>query len=261
MVKSLFLIAALLSAAPALAQDAEEPAICTDRPTKANSTCSVPSGKLQLEADLFNWTRIEAGGTKTDIYLYTSPTLKLGLDDRSDLQVNWTPYAKIDTEGAGSVKGVGDVLVRYKRRLTADEAPVSVAVIPFVKIPTGKRGISNREFEGGIAVPIQIPLKAGPTLTFGPELDILADADGSGHHVQIINVANLSGSLGGKWSLAGEFWMANNFDPADTVTQVSADAALIYAASNTLQLDLGANFGLNSNTPDVQLYLGLSTRF
>jgi hypothetical protein len=56
-------------------------------------------------------------------------------------------------------------------------------------------------------------------------------------------------------------WTATNFDPADTVTQASADAALAYLVNNGLQLDAGANLGLNRNTPDIELYAGFSVRF
>lgn len=257
--------AAALASAPAFAQtDVEEPAICTDRPTKANATCTVPGGRLQLETDLLNGSRLEAGGVRTDVVLYASPTLKVGLDDRSDVQVNWTPYVEVESRSGGvtdRIDGSGDVVVRYKRRLSADDASVSWGLIPFVKVPVGARGVSNREWEGGIAAPISMSVGGGTTLTFGPELDVLVDADGEGHHLQVVNLVNLSRPISSRVSIASELWMANNFDPDDTVTQASADVAVIWAVSRRLQLDVGANFGLTRETPDVQLYAGLSTRF
>jgi hypothetical protein len=45
------------------------------------------------------------------------------------------------------------------------------------------------------------------------------------------------------------------------VTQASADAALAWLVGRRLQLDFGANFGLNRNTADVELYAGASVRF
>ena len=62
-------------------------------------------------------------------------------------------------------------------------------------------------------------------------------------------------------TLAGELWSNLNFDPAGTLRQASADAALAYAVSNDLQLDAGANLGLNANTPDIEVYVGTSIRF
>ena len=51
-----------------------------------------------------------------------------------------------------------------------------------------------------------------------------------------------------------------NFDPADTVTLASADAALAYTVNATTQLDIGANFGLTKYTADAELYVGISLR-
>jgi hypothetical protein len=34
-----------------------------------------------------------------------------------------------------------------------------------------------------------------------------------------------------------------------------------YLLSSNVQVDAGANFGLNHNTPDVELYTGVSARF
>jgi len=53
--------------------------LCTDRPPKANLPCTVDPGHFQYESDVFNWTRSVSGGTTTDTFLYTNPTLKVGL--------------------------------------------------------------------------------------------------------------------------------------------------------------------------------------
>jgi hypothetical protein len=36
---------------------------------------------------------------------------------------------------------------------------------------------------------------------------------------------------------------------------------MTHLLSNSVQLDAGANFGLNHKTPDVELYAGVSKRF
>jgi Putative MetA-pathway of phenol degradation len=252
-------------AAPAASAPAPaEPAICTDRPTKSNATCTVPPGKLQLETDLVNWARTDAGGVRTDFILYSNPTLKYGLTSRADIQVNIAPYEELRTHVAGATTtlgGVGDLYVRLKDRVTADSSKVQVAFIPFVKIPTARRGLGNRELESGLAVPIAVTLPDSFTLTFGPEADLLSDANHPGsRHFNIVNLVNLSKSVG-KVTLIGELWSDWNFDPAGTVRQYSADAAIAWLVAPRLQLDAGANFGLNRNTPDAQVYIGLSTRF
>lgn len=233
--------------------------ICTDRPTKANALCTVPAGAWQLETAAVDWLRLERDGGASETLLLGSSLLKLGLSERSDLQLGFTPLVRVSS-GDRHESGFGDIVVRYKHRLTQSQAPVQVAVIPFVKVPTAKTGIGNRMAEGGLAVPVSFALGAA-TVTFGPEADVLADGDGHGRHLAIVQLVNVSGSVAPRLSLAGELWSNWNFDPAGTVHQASADLAAAYAVSATLQLDAGANFGLTRDTADLELYAGASIRF
>jgi hypothetical protein len=67
--------------------------------------------------------------------------------------------------------------------------------------------------------------------------------------------------LSDKVNVSAELWGQWNWDPAGTQKQYSADVAFAYLPNKNLQLDTGANFGLNRNTPDIELYAGVSTRF
>jgi hypothetical protein len=247
---------ALLLAAAA----AGDAPICTDRPAKANAVCTVPAGKFQLESMAVGWSRTESGGATVRALSVGSSVIKLGLSDRSDLQVGIAPLVRIEA-GGETLSGFGDVTVRYKHRLTGDTGPVQVALIPFVKLPMAKRGIGNRKVEGGLAVPVSFALGGGVTATLGPEVDLLADGDGHGRHAAVVNLVNLSGTVAPRLTLAGELWSNVNFDPAGTVKQASADVAAAYAVSGDVQLDAGANFGLTRDTADVELYAGVSIRF
>lgn len=258
--------AALWLVAPgaAFAQAAEETPICTDRPAKANAVCTVPAGKWQLESSAFSWSRSQAGGDETRVLALGSSVMKLGISDRSDLQVGFTPYVRIETRTGGvksAVSGSGDLTVRYKRRLTAADAPVQVGVIPFVRLPTADRDIGNGKVEAGVAVPIAISTGGPVAVVLGPEVDLLADADGDGHHPALVHLVNVSGPIAPGLTLAGELWTMTNFDPNGRETLASADAAIAYLVTPDFQLDLGANLGLTTHAPDLEIYLGLSLRF
>ena len=167
----------------------------------------------------------------------------------------------MSTASSSRLSGIGDLTVRYKHRLTADGAPIQIAFIPFVKLPTAKHGIGNGKVEGGLAFPINIATDSRVTVVFGPELDVLADFNGDSRHLQLVNLVNASALVAPRLTLAGELWTATNFDPADTVTLASADVALAYAVNANAQADLGANLGLNSVTPNLEIYAGISLRF
>lgn len=272
--KFVFAATLALVASPALAQETpvaaagaapEEAPICTDRPTRSNFACTVPEGKFQIESDLFNWARTNLPGGQVDTFLYTSPVVKYGVGPNTDLEVNWTPYVETRVRAGGAVGrlgGVGDVVLRVKQRFTNPDKPVQVAAIPYVKAPTARLGIGNGKWEGGLIVPVNISIPKGWTLTIVPQVDIVADvANPRARHAQYQQVVNLGKALTDRLTLYGELWTAQNFDPSGTIDQYSADFAFAYLVQPTLQLDIGGNFGLNQNTPDVQLYLGVSKRF
>ena len=246
------------------AETAALPPICTERPSKANATCTAPVGHLQIETSLAGWSLTKADGARTDVVSVGSTFARVGLSGSSEIQVGVTPYARVVVKDGGTrneASGFGDVTIRYKQRLTGPDAPVQVALLPFVKLPTAKHDLGNGKVEGGIAIPVSFALAGPVSMTLGPEVDLLADSDGHGRHAAIVNLVNVSGPIAPRLTLAGEIWTNFNFDPAGTVKQASADAALAYAVSDNLQLDAGANFGLTRETADVETYAGLSVRF
>jgi hypothetical protein len=257
-------MAMLAMSAPSFADDATPP-ICTDRPTKANATCTVPAGSFQVETDIGNTTHDHQASTTTRTINTITPTLKYGIDESTDIQLSWSPRIRIDArDHAGDARsrtaGHGDTYLRVKHRLVETDS-VSVSIIPFVKAPTATHGVGNDRWEGGIALPVGLPLAGGFSLTFGPEIDLLADADGSGHHAALVNLVNVSHPLGSRTTLAVEVWDLVNRDPLGTVRQRSADMAISYLIGPTWQVDVGANIGLTRETPDRQVYVGLSARF
>lgn len=249
---------AVLAAATAL------PPICADRPAKANGTCTVPKGVFQVEAGIAGWSLAKSEGTRSELTSLGLTVLKLGLSDHSDLEFGFTPYAELKVSDAVSrtrASGFGDLVLRYKHRLAPDDSRTQVALIPFAKVPTASRGLGNDEVEGGLTVPVSIAASPTVSVTFGPELDVLADSDGHGRHVAVVNLVNVSAPVVSRLSLAGELWTNFNVDPSGTMKQASADASLAYAFSNSVQIDSGVNFGLTRDTPDVELYGGVSVRF
>lgn len=251
---------ALLIAAAA----AQDLTICADRPSKANGVCTVPAGHWQLEVSAVDWARTGDDGTRSDVTAVGQTFLKLGLTGYSDVELVAPAYIRVRSRDAVSNEhefGFGDTLVRYKQRLTAADAPAQAGLIAFVKLPTAKHSLGNGRVEGGIAVPLSFAIRAGPTVTLGPEADLLADGDGHGYHAGIVNLVNVGISPAPRLSLSAEIWNAMNFDPAGTVRLWSADVSSAYLASNRVQLDAGANFGLNRATPDVELYAGASVLF
>ncbi len=256
-------LAALLCLWPlaqARADDGPKP-ICADRPTKGTSPCTVDPGHWQIEIDAADWTHDRTGGQTTDLGVIASSNFKYGVNDRLDLELNVTPYAVQSATGARRLQGVGDMTARAKIGLIGGANAVSI--LPFVKIPTAGAGLGNGAVEGGMVVPIALTLPAALTLTLDPELDALKDGAGQGRHAAYVLAAGVSRPLTATWTGAAELWASRNDDPAGRLNQASFDLGLswIPARQPSLQLDGGVNLGLSKDTPDVQIYVGVSRRF
>jgi hypothetical protein len=254
------------SAEPQAAGGGELRPFCTDRPTKSNGACTVDKGRFQIETDVFNASFARQDGVDTDTYLYTNPTLKYGLTDTTDLQINWTPYESVRTHDTrtgqtDTVSGVGDLYLRAKVNLIGDSGGAFAATLfPYVKAPTAPSGVGDGAWEGGLVVPLVFKLSDSVSLTFDPEVDILENTYGGGRHPNMAQLADISWTIK-TVTLFGEVWSNVNFDPTGTVTQYSTDFSVAWGLSHDIQLDAGVNFGLNRVTPAVQVYTGLSHRF
>lgn len=258
-------LAALLLLVASSAFAADEQPICPDRPSKSTGPCTVPDGKWQIETGLVDWSRQSYDGLTTDSVAWGNTAIKYGISRKADLELWLTPLETLSIHGGGSREShssFGDTLLRVKYELTSDSAPVQVALDPFVKLPTANHQLGNGKVEAGLLAPVQMALgKSGLTLSLDPELDLLANQSSDGHHLAMSQVLNLGASLNDKFNVSAELWGQWDWDPIGTGRQYSADVAVAYLPDKNLQLDWGANLGLNRQTPDIELYTGVSLRF
>jgi hypothetical protein len=254
--------AALLFAAAAAAPDLT---ICADRPGKSSQTCIVPTGHVQVEIGIGDWTLTNSGGERDTSLAVGQVAIKYGLTARSHIEVDVTPWQRVTSRSGrlrDSRSGFGDLLLVYKHLLTPPSAPLQLAASPFIKVPTAKQPIGNRRWEGGMVVPIEYAIpKSTLVITLAPELDWVADGDRHGHHALMANVVNLGWQATPALNLSAEIWRQWDWDPSGTGRQVSGDVAVAYFTSKRVQLDGGANIGLNRATPDLELNAGLSILF
>lgn len=258
-------VAHLMLVPSAAAAQADPAPICADRPGKATGTCTVAPGHFQLEASLADWSLSKDSGARETSLTLGETVIKYGIGDRTEIAVDITPYTRTSLRAGGvraNASGFGDTTVQLKHRITAEDAPVEIALLPAVKIPTAKHDIGNGKVEAALLVPIgySIPnskLSIGAT----PEIDWLDDADGHGRHAAMAQVVTLGWQATQRLTLSAELWGQWDWDPAGTIRQYSLDGSIAFAASNDVQLDVGLNFGLNRNTPDFELYAGAAIRF
>jgi len=244
--------------------DADLRSFNTDRPPKANSPYTVDAGHFQYETDLAVFGYGNTDGVQARDWTVFDPTLKLGLTNTIDAELQITPYeSAVTPTGAATTRlaGVGDSIARLKINLLGDDrGAVALALLPYVKLPTARAGLGNGKVEGGVILPVSLSAPGGFTVIVMPEGDYLKDSVQRGYHAAFDFLVNVSHPLDKRWTVYSEIFTLQPLQTGEPAIY-TMDAALTCALSATLQLDLGGNFSLNGVAPRAQLYTGLSQRF
>jgi len=243
------------------ARAADERDFCAQRPGKATPPCILDAGRVQIETGLADAVFEHSGGAHEDTYTLGATELRLGISRRVELEAAWAPVVIDRTRGSPSRTGTGDASLAVLAALTdPDKMGVAISAQAFVTLPTATHGLGAGGFTGGARLPMAIPLSDGFSLGLTPEIDVLRNAQGGGTHAAWVGVASLGRSFGAV-TIGAELWGQVEEAPARTVRRASADLISALMIGKSLQLDAGANLGLNRQTPDAEVYFGVSRRF
>lgn len=244
--------------------------LSTDRPDKTESPYTVDAGRVQIEMDFATFTRDtdrSGGGNLRAETLGLAPVnFKLGLTSSTDVQLLVDPYIRqtLRDRAAGTrerISGFGDVTVRLKHNLWGnDGGKTALALMPFVKLPTARRGLGNGAAEFGLIVPLAIQAADGIGVGLMTEVDLLEESDGEGYAPTFINSATISFDVGQRLEAYAELFTERSTE-AGARWVATGDMGVTYALSSDLQLDGGVNIGLTDAADDLQFFLGISRRF
>lgn len=252
-------------ATPVMAADDMLRAFCPARPGLATPPCIVDSGHAQAEIGMADWTLNKQDGTRTDTLVAGDLLLRVGIGGRDEIQLGFTSFGTVrtrDISGVSRASGVGDMTLAFKHSLRSpDGSGFSVAIQPFVTLPTGGSSIGAGDWGAGLAVPVGAPLTEAISLEFTPEVDAAVNGDGSGRHLALSAVEGLSFSFSPQVSSAIEVQEVHDADPAGHQDHALAGLSFAWQPAPVWQLDMGSVVGLDRHSPDIELYVGISRRF
>lgn len=261
-VRILLAIAGLgLSTAPAHARE-----FCPDRPGLGSDACTIEAGRFAVELGLADWTIDKAADARIDIVESGQLLVRIGLTDRLEAQVGWTAFGHVRTRDRSSglvdkASGSGDVTLALQRNLAGPDGDgFSLAVAPFVSLPTGGRAIGDGDWSAGLVIPVSYDLGTGIGLGLTGSVEAAADSDRNGRHLAYGAVAELSVALSDALEAGFEIAVERDEDPQGSGTEWLAAVSAGWMANDDLQFDAGVNVGLRG-APDVQLYFGVAKRF
>ena len=99
--KAAWLAVALLVPAAAHADDQDRD-YCPARPGLGTPACTMAPGTVSVETSLADWTLDTQGGDRTDTVSIGDTSVRIGISDRVEAQIGWTPLG-IVRERSGNV--------------------------------------------------------------------------------------------------------------------------------------------------------------
>jgi hypothetical protein len=234
----------------------------TDRPDATESPYTVDAGHVQVEADFVSHSRSDEAGEQVRETSVGSFNLRFGVSDRMELGLFVTPWTRqvvrVDSGSSHIEKGFGDVVIRGKLNFWGnDEGSSAVGLIADVSLPTASDGLGSSGTEGALIIPLDVELAPGWGLGAMSGVEFRRDDEGSGYDAVVITTVTVGHDLTEKLgafveltSAAGDGRHVATLDVGGTL-QVNPD----------LQFDVGANIGISSAAPDLELFAGFARRF
>lgn len=142
-----------------------------------------------------------------------------------------------------------------------DGSGFALALMPFATVPTGNSAIGAGDWGAGLLLPITRELPAGLQFGFTGSSEVTVDEDGVGHHLAHGAIVGLDVPLGETVEATFELSARRDRDPSGAATEWLGGMSVTWSPNELLQLDVGANPGLEDDSPDLQLYFGVAHRF
>jgi len=259
------ILGVLLIAAPLRAQELRP--LCADRPGLDTPACTVDAGHVQVELGLADWTHDRQPDSVTDTILAGDALARIGVGTSTELRLGWTAYGHERVRGRAtglvdSTGRTGDVTIGVKQNLIdPDGKHLSIALLPFASLPVGRAPIGAGTWSAGLVAPVDYQATDTLLLQFTSEVDAAANQSGHGRHVAYTGVVGLGVALSQALTTSIEIEATRDDDPSGHATQALAGLSLAYQPAKQLQFDVGFNAGLNHNSPDAELYVGVARKF
>ncbi|MGN7160423.1 transporter [Sphingomonas sp. SAFR-052] len=242
--------AAYLASGAALARD-----YCPTRPSLGQSACVLDPGRAAVETALSDWERDD----DSDTVLFGDTLFRLGLTDRIEAQLNWTPLGiERDRTSGRRTTRTGDIEIGGRIALrNPDGKGLSYGLQPSVTVPVGRAPIGDGGWGAGMVAPISYDLSKILNLQFSPQLAWMPRQDAPGHLVAATATLGLGIVLSDRCQLTAEGQWSHD----DEATERRVALAIAWQVSPDLQIDAGGVAGLDDETPGLRVYSGISHRF
>lgn len=234
-----------------------------DRPGITESPYSVDAGHFQYESDVLRLLTRREGPTHGHDWYVNHALAKIGLSDRTDLQVGVDSYTDTrnydDTDPSQNqlYHGLGDVTLRLKHTLVGDDdSRWALGLIGYVTLPTGgPRGDGAVEFGAVLPVIYQVtkPWSIGGQVA----TEIYWDRETSSRYLQLTPTFTTDYQFTKVVQAFVE--LVGYRDVRQVSWRSSVNTGVQLDVSDNVQLDFGTHLPITHST-DREYFLGISFR-
>jgi hypothetical protein len=259
--RNLFAAVLTFAATSALA---DEGGFCAERPGQTTPPCVLGQGQVVIETAAASWAVSSDSSSRSDTLLIADSLVRFGVLPNLEAQLGWTPVGYIRvrdqaTPAATATTQTGDIRLGLLYGLTGPDGPA--AIQGFVSLPVGRDPIGSGDWSAGLRLPVSFSLTETLQLAFTPEMDAAVNSSQAGRHLAYGGAAGLGYALTGNIQLGTDIAIFRDRDVSGTTTSAMAGLSLAWQAGQNTQLDLGGVLGLNRNSPDLQISVGIAHRF
>jgi hypothetical protein len=224
-------------------------------------------GTVSFELGAAQWTHDADTQQQEDTYTAGEMLLRAGVADHAEVQLGWSGLGFVRTRDramrtVSHRTAAGDLTLALRRNLShPDGSGLSAALMPFATLPVGRTPIGAGDWSAGVLVPLTYAVSENWSLTTTSEVDAAVDEDGSGRHLAFSEVVGAEAKLTSTLTATAEYAIEVDREPGERHLEHISGLSLAWQPTDGLQLDLGANLGLNHHADDAEVYVGVSRRF
>jgi hypothetical protein len=242
----------------------------TERPSKTDSAYSVPAGLMQIESSFYSYAQdnrcSDAQCQKSRQQSFGEMTnVRIGISDNADIQIIGDLYSRLDTDNHGekqTQRGFSDTLLRLKVNLLGNkpDAAYSLALLPYLKLPTHHKTLGLNNIEGGLGLPFNININGWFALSGMTQLNIVRSQTSPSHDLALANSLMLSKSITPKLGSYIEYY-TYKVNALNSARENYLDAGFIYEFTSSFRMDINGHFGVNQAAVDRTIFVGGAYRF
>lgn len=228
--------------------------INTARPSFSGPAMTLEAGHWQWEAG-YQYTSNDDDGSDTDAHTLPLLLLRLGVNNRTEINLAWAGFSDIQTSGP-DLDGVSDLSIGANYQLTPDDAALALGIFANLSLPVGSDDLSSDEVDPGVGLNWSYSAAQGPSW-FGT-IVVNSVTGGDERATELGTSVGLAFSLSERVGSYVEYFSVHS-DSADSAHSVNG--GFTYLLNNDIQLDIYAGGGINKIAADFFIGSGIGWRF